>query len=144
MIFLYGYKAITNLTVRTEEISLIRFETQLQTQIRSIATDFGSVKKLELYVPSNHQQVCFVDFKKSPELFGLCQLNHPDYNPIVCDAWTDQTENVFLIPPSPKSIKVPSIDVDDGYLCLRTVNGRIVIRLEGKGKSALISKWDAG
>ena len=143
MIFLYGYKAIRDFTKRTEEISLVRFQTELQSAVRTISPDYGSIKKLELSVPSNYEKVCFVNSEYNDNA-DICTPTTEDYNPIICDAWQAGTQNVFLVPMANVPIKVSTLEItnEQGYLCQPVIHGKIVIRLEGKGNRALLDVWE--
>jgi len=144
-IMIYGYRTIKGFGERTEQISLVRFKTDLEAEIRQIASDFGSVKKVELGLPAKYTKVCFVDFEKGAEGSEICTGGNPNFNPLGCDAWKDQTHNTFLVPWTDFVIKTGSIRVDpdgDGALCVPAVNNRITLRLEGLGDKTLISEWE--
>lgn len=165
MIILYGYKYIKELNQRTDELALVRFQTDIQKAVRTIAPDYGSVKRLEVDVPSKFNKVCFVDKSKSiPDIGGSCLCDKDcspdpsvcqdadetntkcrDYNPLICDSWKDNNlvENIFLIPMADIPIKAPGLNVKDtsGYICEKVVGGKIVVRLEGKGNSVILSRW---
>ncbi|MBW2977586.1 hypothetical protein KY331_01955 [Candidatus Woesearchaeota archaeon] len=145
-IMLYGYRTIRGFGQRTEQIGLVRFKTDLESEIRTIASDYGSVKKVELPLPSKYTKVCFVDFSKPigvVENSKVCKPGNPDFNPIGCDAWKDQTQNIFLVPWTDFVIKTGEIDITepDGALCVPTLNNRITLRLEGLGDRTQIEKW---
>ena len=151
LIIIYGYKAITSFTSRANEISIVNFKTQLQSEIRTISSDFGSVKRLDLTLPGNFDGLCFIDLSVSSTYAKntcLCKQDtqcpgQRDYNPVVCDAWTTAgyTENVFLVSSSSTdSMKVTSLDLGlDGYKCFH--GSKIILRLEGEGDKTKISEW---
>jgi len=145
-IMIYGYRTIRGFGQRTEQISLVRFKTDLESEIRTMASDYGSVKKVELSLPSQYQKVCFVDLSKPIgviENSRICRTG-PDYNPLGCDAWKDKTQNIFLVPWTDFVIKTDKIEIaeQDGALCFRTVNNKITLRLEGLGDRTLIKEWE--
>jgi len=146
-IMLYGYRMIKGFGQRTEQIALVRFKTDLESEIRTIASDYGSVKKVELTLPSRYTKVCFVDFSKPIgviESSKTCTPGNPDFNPLGCDAWKDQTQNIFLVPWTDFVIKTEKIEITepDGALCIQTINNRITLRLEGLGDRAKLEKWE--
>ena len=66
MILLYGYNAIfgkSGFIQRADQIALTRFQTEIESQIKETASDYGRIKKLELSVPSKHKTVCIVDIE---------------------------------------------------------------------------------
>lgn len=139
LILIYGYKAIGGFTKRTEQIALIRFETDLSNTIKTISSDFGSVKKLELNVPSKYQKVCLIDLNKSvPTQYDpFCRSN-----PIICDAWTDKTQNVFLVPMAETTFPILILEIaDPGHICPPVRQGKITLRLEGLGDRTKVDEW---
>jgi len=146
-IMLYGYKAISGFGEKSEQISLVRFKTDLEAEIRQISSDYGSVKMVELGLPTKYTKVCFVDFEKSAaevETSNVCSVGNTDYNPLGCDAWKDQTQNIFLVPWSDFVIKADKIKVveDDGALCVPNLGGKFVLRLTGLGDKVQIERWE--
>jgi hypothetical protein len=146
-IMLYGYRAIKGFGERTEQISLVRFKTDLEAELRQMASDYGSVKKAELSLSTKYSKVCFVDFTKPAgvvEDSKICTPGNPDYNPLGCDAWKDKTQNIFLVPWTDFVIKTEKIKISeqDGAICIPNINGKIILRLEGLGDSTLIKKWE--
>ena len=146
LILLYGYKAIfgkQGFIYKTEQISLIRFETEISNAIRTISSDYASVKKLELNVPSKFTEVCLIDTRQPAENTGICTRNNPDFNPIICDAWTTQgnKQNVFLVPMAEIPITVSTLEIETGYICLPVKQGKITLRLEGLGDRTKVSEW---
>lgn len=144
LIFIYGYGAIRDFMDRSDQISLIRFQTEIQSSIRTTSADYGSVKKVELTLPSRYEKVCFVDYDKFNTQNPICSLTagqEKDYNPLICDAWESRTQNIFTVPVADETIKTMQLEIDEGYLCVKTSNGRIVLRLEGRGDRAALSEW---
>lgn len=144
MILIYGYRAISGFIFRTEEISVIKFKTNLESEVKTIATDFGSVRKLDLSLPGSFEKVCFLqhDFKFKDSAL-ICSSGNVDFDPIICDAWKtpDLEQNVFLIPRSEISISTFDLEIVGGSLCVPVQNGRIAVRLEGRGNRTLVGVW---
>jgi hypothetical protein len=147
LILAYGYKAISSFTARTQDIAFINFKTDLQNEARKMASEYGSVKKLDLTMPGNFEMLCLVDLNKRSQAGSSCLcrqcsgIYERDFQPEVCDAWTTpgNEENAFLIPITP--IKLQSIEIDGGYLCIAPLGNKISLRLEGLGDRTKISKW---
>ena len=137
-------------TSKTEDITFINFKTNLQKEIRTIASDFGSVKKLELIMPGNSQKFCMIDIAKKDDAstYPICIDSDPEYNALICDAWENPSiqpdgsgsENAFLVPMQP--IKVSNIEIQSEYFCVEPgAGGRIALKIEGRGDSTRISAW---
>ncbi len=143
LILLYGYRAISGFIGGTQRISLVKFKTNLESAVRTISTQYGDVDKLELNLPSTYQKVCFVQTGYAGLSTGLCSNTHQDYDPIICDVWTTpgNDQNVFLIPMAESPIKVLPLEIDGGYICVSSIQGRVTIRLQGLGNRTKVSKW---
>jgi hypothetical protein len=148
LIFIYGFKAIQDFTQRTEDISLTSFQTKLQSSVRTIASDYGSVKILDIGVPSKFNKVCFLDYGYGPKkAAGLCNsFNEEDYNSLICDAWMtpgygkeNYAQNVFFVPMADSPVKVGALTIDTGYICVPVKGGKVKVRLEGLGDSTKVS-----
>lgn len=139
LILSYGYKAIAGFGKQSEMVAFIEFQTQIEGAVKSIRQDYGSVKKLELILPSKYTEICLVELEKDP---------HPDFeqiHPRMYDSWVSGTQNVFLTPMEDSPITTANIYVGlDGYLCLPIVGGKIELRLEGLGDMAGITQWQQG
>ena len=131
----YGYKAVVSFRQKSEQVSYIKFKTELQNAVETITSDFGSVKVIDLSVPRNFERVCLV--KSYPSLPTLSGTN----NPIIEDSVNSGVErNVFLVENIAKdSFYVGKIDVSPDLYCVDIVSGIVRLRLEGKGDHTLIS-----
>ena len=142
MILLYGYRAISGFINRTEQITEVKFKTDIENAIRLISTDYGSVKKLELNVPGKYETVCIVqqDYQNKQGT-QLCAQS-----PIICSAWTTQAQNIFLTDtnmytlPEIQITTLP-LEIQGGYICLKVKAGKITLRIEGKGDKTGVSEW---
>lgn len=147
LIMIFGYKAITGFLQSGEEVAFVQFKTNLESSVKQIYTEYGSVRVKEFTTPTNYYQICFVDMDHNPsdkELEELCQ-----YSQAACTVWETSSgydsvdENVFLKPTAPVKIKVYdiSIDLEEGrnFLCTPIKQGYFTIVLEGKGDRTELS-----
>ena len=154
LILIYGYKAISGFTEKGETVALLELQSQLQRQISSMALDYGSTEKMELRLPSETEQICFVDHSQlqwtaDHKLEGGAgtQQKYREINPLVKDAIEGRTtQNVFLIPMSNTPMQVENISVDapitsPGILCVPAIRGQAILLLQGTGKTAKVSLW---
>ena len=144
----YGFKAITTFTARTDDIALANFKADLQSNVKTISSDFGSVKKVELVMPGGYTKLCLVDLTSGPSGKCICTLGCQDYNPFVCDSWETARDsdkfkdNAFLVSrESAESIQVSPIEADNGYVCITPIGSRLTLRLEGLGRATKVSEW---
>lgn len=145
LIMIFGYKIISGFIFRGEEVQFLQFKNNLETAVKDIYFEFGSVREKTFHLPGKYKQICFIDVnhKFNP---ALCQ-----YDPAACQFWKTSedydsaAENVFLKPAASQQIKVSRIQVipakkeDEGFLCLPISRGTFKIRLEGRGDSTAVS-----
>lgn len=134
----YGYKTIAAFGQKTEQVSFLKFKTELQNAVKTITTDFGSVKIKVFPVPGNYNEVCFV---RSHESFPPISLIFSNY-PIISDSVeSDVEKNVFLVKNTAKdSFYVGKIVTNPDLYCVNVTNSAIKLRLEGKGDHVVISE----
>ncbi|MBR9683603.1 hypothetical protein GOV03_03615 [Candidatus Woesearchaeota archaeon] len=152
VIMIFGYKAITDFMGSGEKVEFYQFKTDLESAVKKIYTEYGSVRIETFYLSAKYEKICFVDLEYEGDRSNeeLCIAGSEDYAPIACDVWetaedyAGAEENVFLKPLPPAdspTIKVYQIELgEEGYLCLDVVKGRFKLQLEGLGDRTEISK----
>jgi hypothetical protein len=141
LILVYGYKAITSLLERGEEVQMIDFRNALESTIKTIRRDYGSVQKVTLRVPPQTKEVCMASSSPEDMPEGKEQQFEQEM-PLLYNAWATGSENIFLMPRQPTPLFLEGIIVDSGYECTPAADGRVVLRVEGTGSKAKISKWE--
>ncbi|MEK6969882.1 MAG: hypothetical protein AABW48_05635 [Nanoarchaeota archaeon] len=142
LIMIFGYKAITDFLQSGENVAFVQFKTNLESSVKRIYTEYGSVRVEHFTLPAKYSQICFVDLD-APYDSELCKKDLG-----ACNIWEASSgydsvgENVFLKPVAPK-IKVHKLSINspDGkdFLCLPIKDGQFTITLEGKGDRTEIS-----
>ncbi len=140
LILAYGYRAITGFLEQGEEVQLLDFRNELDSTIKMIRRDYGSVQRVDLRVPSRTEQVCFVSTNAGDISGEQQQVLQQDY-PLLYNAWATGSENVFLIPRQPTPLLVPDLLVESGYVCIPAISGRVSLRVEGTGSKARVGPW---
>ena len=139
LIMVFGYKAIGNFLTQGEKVQFYQFKTDLETAVQRIYSEYGSVRVEQFTLPGSYEQICFVDLD-APYTEEICQFDQ-----IACEVWKDSAgyagadENVFLKPPAPVTIKVSSVQIERGFLCLPVRQGQFRLVLEGRGDHTFIS-----
>lgn len=151
VIMIFGYKAIADFMVSGEKVEFYQFKTDLESSVKKIYTEYGSVRVEPFYLPARYKQICFVDLDATPNL----ALSGEDL--IAYDVWETAAmgvdteasgydkadQNVFLKPLPPADspvIKVYKIELEGSYLCLDVVGGKFKLRLEGRGDRTKLSE----
>ena len=136
-ILVYGYNSIQSFKQRAEQVSCLKFKNDLTNAIEMISSEFGSVIRKDLHVCNNYPKVCFVESIEN-------QVLPSNIDPIIKDSVLSNTgRNVFLVENTAKdSFYAGKISVEPDLLCIKTVSGKVSLRIEGKGNHVLISPWD--
>jgi len=134
LVLLFGTQAIMKMQVNMDEAKYIEFQKSFKNKISDMASDYGSVKKVEFKLPPKYKELCFVDLEKS-----VVDIDYP----LMVDAWGSGTASVFLIDDLVKnSFLEDKITVaDPGYICFPRTSSGVTVRLEGVGKKVLVSEW---
>ncbi|MBI4980007.1 hypothetical protein HZC30_00450 [Candidatus Woesearchaeota archaeon] len=162
LIMIFGYKAINSFLQSGEQVQLVQFKTDLESSIKKVYTEYGSVRVEKYRIPGNFEQICLVnmEYPATPEeIDDLCKENV-----YACKVWEDAVaaqklseadpanypkdgydsvdENVFLTPITEglTQLKVYRISIDqdadeveEGFLCEPIKKGSFSLVLEGKG-----------
>lgn len=148
LILMFGYRAITGFLKSGEDVAFVQFKTGLESSVKKIYTEFGSVRVERYSTPLTYTQICFVDLD-TPYDPVLCTFDQ--YG---CSVWQiafdsgkgygGVEENVFLTPPAPVPIKVYRISIEDkdgkNFLCIPIKQGAFNIVMEGRGDKTLLSE----
>lgn len=147
-VLVYGYNVIHSFSRRTNEITNIKFATELKSSIESIMPDYESVKIKEFFITPEYKEICFVsNYNGLPDVTTISDI---DKYPIIKDSIISKSEkNVFLVDVIEKEsydlgkIKLEDKNgIDKKLLCIDVKGGRFRLRLEGKGNHVVITALD--
>ena len=143
VIMIFGYRAISGFLNSGQDVAFVQFKTHMESSVKKLYTEYGSVRVEEFTTPSKYKQICFVnlDAEYDPDFCNFDQAG--------CTVWQQSSgydsvdENVFLKPPAPVKIKVYKISIDPevgkNFLCMDIKNGFFKIVMEGKGDRTELS-----
>ncbi len=143
LIMIFSFKALFGFVANLQKVEFVQFKSDLENSIQQLHSEFGAIRQEEFFTPKHFQQICFIDLDYAPtsvEVSSLCDLDS-----IACNAWTDSSgfameeENVFLQPPAEVKIKVPRLELNQGFLCAPIRNGKFILILEGRGDRTKLS-----
>ncbi len=159
---IFGYKAIAGFLESGEEVEFVQFKNNLELAVKTIYTEYGSVRISEFNLPPRFQQICFVDmnypFTKEEELelkskdltaydtLKEAQKGRVDTDGNLIKGYEAVDQNVFLKPQAAVPIKVYLIsiynekeDKQEGFICPPLNKGSFSLVLEGKGDHTELS-----
>jgi hypothetical protein len=140
LIVAYGYRAIQYFLERQEQVMIVDFKTDLEIAVEGVKRDYGTVRKVELKLPSKFLGVCFLDAQDCAQTIPILELPTQKISaPWAQDACLIKSANVFTIPRE-QDLNMPDIQVAQGFVCIPNT-GSITIRMEGTGRKAKITEW---
>ena len=140
-ILVFGYNAIENLRTKANQVECLKFKNDLRNAIATISSDFGRIKRENIDLCQPYKQVCFV------ETFEKFDKNNPQGNipvdPIIKDSIKSESgKNVFLVDNTAKEpFYAGNISVALDVFCIKSINGKIDLRLESMGSNVAVSQW---
>lgn len=137
---LFGYKYISKLSQKGEDISLNIFKEDFKKEIKSTSFKFGDVNLVELRLNNKYTEACFVDSNTGKAL-DLADVNGlEDYTLIYNEIDSGAQKNVYLIINKGEftGFDAGSIEAENGFVCIKN-SGVLKLRLEGKGNRTKIS-----
>ena len=137
MVLLYGYRAIDSFRKRSEEVSYLKFKTELESAVKLTASDYGSVKREAFDVSGGYQGVCFVDLDNINVNSNKDIAEYPLIKDSIAGGVKDW--NVYFPNMEADPFYIGKIYVQGGFLCLPATSGKLTIRIEGRGDRAVIS-----
>lgn len=135
----YGYKAISYFLERQQQVMLAEFHTDLRIAVEKVKRQPGTVRKIELNLPSNVQGICF--FGSTCGAGAILETPAQDINVRwAIDACKKTGANVFLFPRMGSEEQLDIVVDNPGFVCIPN-SGGVTIRLEGAGRTAKVSEW---
>lgn len=144
-IIIYGYTAVRDFGERQKQVERISLEQQIKGEFDLLLSDFGSIKRPTIRVPSSYEYVCFVDgFQSASGSFPLCTTE--PRSPIACNAIQNNLPgNVFFIPDGSLSFIAANNRIVTGnqqkVMCLKNQQGRLKIELESRGDRVIVTEY---
>ena len=137
-ILIYGYNAVKGFKEKSEQISYIKFKTDLVSTVDRISSDYGTLKREGFFIGGEYSRICFVQ-NHNPPIDLASKI--PDL--IVRNSVESGVEkNVFLFTNGlQESFYVGKIIVNNGYNCTQIINGKAKIEFLGQGDHTVISEW---
>ena len=137
IILIFGYKSIygTAKTFKQTELELLKNE--IISDIKSMASDYGSSKKVSYRIPAN-SELCLFDLGKKDEILNNEKMS---FYPLINDSLgSNVKKNGFLISASIfEPLYVGETEISEPYFyCFKPIAGKVSFVIEGKGNRTLI------
>lgn len=145
VVFIYGFNAVNNFRQRAEQLSFLKFQNDLRNAVKEIYSDYGTEKLKAFDVPNKFSETCFM--ATYPD-FPTPLTSSDTIDPIVQDIVNSKVQkNIFLrnkegITTESFFIeeKIRIMDGTNNFFCIKSLNGKLKIKLIGKGDHAEIVK----
>jgi len=132
-----GYEYISSTKENIVKSNLILFKNKLTSDIESIASDYGSSKKVSYSIPYS-AELCLFDLDKNDEILSNLPTN---FNQLIKDSiQSNIKKNAFVFRNSIfESYYLGYIEISEPYFkCLKPVAGKVSFIIEGTGNKTLI------
>jgi hypothetical protein len=133
LVLFFGYKYVMNIKGTIGKAELTLFQDKLTSDIATISSDFGSVRKVS-YSTQKIEELCLLDLTKREQISGV---GHP----LIKDSIkSGVNRNGFILGGSTfESFFIGNSEVEFPYfVCFKKQQGKIEFTIEGKGDRALI------
>jgi len=140
-ILLVGYRAIKSSKDRMEQVTLLEFQKGIESSIKTISNQFGTVRQKDFRLTGDYKEVCFLEnYEFNP---GLNYQNIMRFHPLIFDSLRNgqPTSNVFLVKfqgPG-ESYDIGKISVPGAFLCIPVQQGIMTVTFEGKGDHVIVT-----
>jgi hypothetical protein len=146
VILIFGYSAVRTFVHRSDQITIVKFQKELETAVKTVSNDYGTVKKYNFDLSNDYKQVCFVrNYDKASVASGFIPANFQQY-PVIWDSIYEQVDkNIFLIKSNrfvaeKLLVGVVSLPNTEVFKCLNVSNARLSVKMEGMGDHVVISE----
>ena len=138
LLLFIGVKAISTLITKFQNVNTESFKSGFQSDVETVARQYGSVKKVELDLAGKYDQICFVDAMDENNMFNF-DVSVVENALIKSSVISGAKENVFLMKKGVWDDKFTAekLDVELDYLCLEN-EGKLEVWLKGTGKTTLL------
>lgn len=144
VILVMGYRYIGSSKKIIDRGDLLQFRNRVISDIKSIGREFGAFKRISYSLPSNLEEVCFVDLGKKDDILSSKLIS---FYPSIKDSITSSLDkNVFFI----GAVEISSVHVDGISIshypfvnCFHQKNQKTNIGVGGLGggKSQIIAEF---
>lgn len=144
LILLFGYNAVRDFGERAGQVALIQFEQDMTSTFHTISTSYGKVEIKKVEVPGGFDTVCFVDLDLVLSSTKLA-YDGVDYPIITESVQSDTKKNLFLVGGLDiesyylGDIRIQANNVLSSFICFKGIQGRIEIKLFGRGDHVLVT-----
>lgn len=134
VVFIFGFRAISQIMQKGEDVALAKFKNDLTDMVRDIGASHD-IKREDFALSSRFSRICFASTSPLPETKKI--------NPVIRSIVdSGGLENTFLLSDKlEESFNVGKIYLDEGYLCVDSRAGKIRLQFEGMGNSTAIREW---
>lgn len=140
LILFFGYRTVAGLSQKNEQLLLYRFVQDLTSSVDDMRLRYGSVDIPDFSFSNTFDELCFVTDKALVSDLPTLKNNRPGIH----NSWIAGEYDIFSLPTSDVRLKIANLEVKNDlkqpatYCCFK-VDGKISLRLEGAGKTVVLS-----
>jgi len=142
VIILVGYRAITGLQDNADDVTIVKFQTDMKGSIKSLSNQYGTLRTKKFKLSDEYSEVCFLD-NYAFDTAVLMDDVLEDY-PLIYDTLDAgvPTSNAFLMNKQARMVQDYSfgeLSVSGNFACFPVKRGVLEIKIEGKGDHVVLS-----
>lgn len=144
LLIMFAVIALKKIGGDANKIDLIKFKSDIKSEVKQLRVDYGSSKSMQFVVPKPYTEVCFVNTADPASGVNLQRdsVFMAKY-PIIYNSVKDGvTSNMFLFPKGQENdyIGPISLNANTPYLCKNVSSGAgtITLSMSGAGKTVKI------
>jgi hypothetical protein len=141
VVLIFGYRAITQLNQNTEKVSLMQFQKNLNTKIKSTSSQYGTIKNEEIQISNKYKEICFVTNYKITN-YGSLPIDFTGYPAVEDSVESNTGKNVFIIDydnQMEEGFTIGKVVINNHFKCFQISNSVLQLMIEGKGDHVVIS-----
>ena len=131
----FGYRAIKNISIQSDEALMVMFENELKKDIKSNMA-YGFENLIEAELSKKYEIICFINMSYDEELVS------DEYILIKSSVGSGSRDNVFIGKNLERTFEIEHLEVEDGFFCIDNKIGLIKLHVRGLGDRAFISRVD--
>ena len=145
VILIFGAYSVVKLVDNSKMIEDAQFKSELDDEINQITSKYGSVRYVKINSLKGMNYFCIFDLDKTSDALNLIET-HPYLKnyPLLIGDLEDKVANIFVLSNSKIEARMFNEKInlknDESFICTEVpATGRVILKLEGKGKYALVS-----
>ncbi|MBN2881587.1 hypothetical protein JXM83_06080 [Candidatus Woesearchaeota archaeon] len=136
-ILIFGVKSIGSFKKQADSVQMVKFKGTLLDSVSTISTEYNSVEPVTVVGVPGINEICFIGGSGTADLIPDDEKYFLIYDSVSSGA----EENTFLLSDKglEEAFNIGKIEIDSGFLCVKSKSNKYEFVLTGLGDAAKIS-----